>query len=284
MVFAIPVGIISVACLYISVNLAYFVVLPVQQIQESTAVATTFAASALGQFQSVIPFLVCIVLVGSLNSTLFVASRYLHAAAREHQLPAFLACTNKRHDSPRTALAFHLALAILFSFLGSIDQLISYVSFAMWLQRAFTMCALLRLRFWPSAHMQIHPEATQTPLLLPLTFFAVCLALVGVTLSQDFGTSAVGLAMLGMSLLVFALFLWDRALPRFDCYRKCAQFVNDEFCKLAQIVFNGQIKLDDGNDDDVEKEEEKNREEESDEEEEADEYYQQQSRPKKEQI
>uniref|UniRef100_A0A183C350 Aa_trans domain-containing protein n=1 Tax=Globodera pallida TaxID=36090 RepID=A0A183C350_GLOPA len=131
MSFAILAGILFVAVLYLAVNLSYFIVLTIPQMQTSSAVATTFAQHSLGRFQYAIPFLICVVLVGSLNSTLFVASRYLYAAARERQLPAFLSCMNVRHESPRAALLFHVALAIIFSFLGGIDRMIAYVAFAM---------------------------------------------------------------------------------------------------------------------------------------------------------
>uniref|UniRef100_A0A914I807 Amino acid transporter n=1 Tax=Globodera rostochiensis TaxID=31243 RepID=A0A914I807_GLORO len=131
MSFAILAGILFVAVLYLAVNLSYFIVLTIPQMQSSPAVATTFAQYSLGRFQYAIPFLICIVLVGSLNSTLFVASRYLYAAARERQLPAFLSCVNARHESPRAALFFHVGLAIIFSFLGGIDRMIAYVAFAM---------------------------------------------------------------------------------------------------------------------------------------------------------
>jgi amino acid transporter len=75
MTFAIAVGISTVAVLYLLMNAAYFIVLSIAQIEKSAAVATTFAQHSLGDFQYAIPFLVSVLLIGSLNSQLFAASR-----------------------------------------------------------------------------------------------------------------------------------------------------------------------------------------------------------------
>jgi amino acid transporter len=62
----------------------------------------------MGDLQYVMPLLVSILLIGSLNSTLFSASRYLYAGAREGHLPSFISIVNKEHDSPRFALFYHV--------------------------------------------------------------------------------------------------------------------------------------------------------------------------------
>uniref|UniRef100_A0A9J2PEL9 Amino acid permease/ SLC12A domain-containing protein n=1 Tax=Ascaris lumbricoides TaxID=6252 RepID=A0A9J2PEL9_ASCLU len=76
MPLAIIIGMTVVAIIYIATNISYFVVLSVDEIKASQAVASTFAAATLGNFQYAMPFLICVLLVGSLNSTLFSASRW----------------------------------------------------------------------------------------------------------------------------------------------------------------------------------------------------------------
>jgi amino acid transporter len=66
-------------------------------------------------------------MIGSLNGTFFSASRYLFAAARDRQFPLFLSCVNQKHGSPRAALFTHVLLAMAFSFLGDLDDLIDYL-------------------------------------------------------------------------------------------------------------------------------------------------------------
>ncbi|VDM24845.1 unnamed protein product [Toxocara canis] len=175
MPLAIIIGLVSVAVIYLATNVAYFVVLTKSQILASSAVASTFAQETLGGFQYAIPFLVSILLVGSLNGSIFSASRYLHAAARQGHLPPFISCANHRYDSPRAALVVCTLLSMAMSFAGNLDTLINYAGFAQWSQRACTMCALVWIRV---GHKPVHPDAIRTPIVLPIAFAIVCIALV----------------------------------------------------------------------------------------------------------
>uniref|UniRef100_A0A914D3E3 Amino acid transporter n=1 Tax=Acrobeloides nanus TaxID=290746 RepID=A0A914D3E3_9BILA len=215
MPLAIVIGMTMIAIFYLAINLSYFVVLTVAQIETSDAVAVSFAQAKL-------------------------ASRYLHAAARHGNLPSFISCTNKFHDSPRAALFVQIILAMGFSFAGNLDQLISYVSFAAWSQRAFTMLALLYIRFW---HLPVHPNAMRTPIILPILFFIICVGLVGVTIGQNFSEAAVGIFIIISGFLVFFMFMWDRALPSHEWYRRNASVANEKIAIVFQILFNGMIDL-----------------------------------------
>uniref|UniRef100_A0A914D4B5 Amino acid transporter n=1 Tax=Acrobeloides nanus TaxID=290746 RepID=A0A914D4B5_9BILA len=240
MPLAIIIGMTMIAIFFLAINLSYFVVLTVAQIEASDAVAVSFAQAKLGKFQYIMPFFISIILIGSLNSMLFVASRYLHSAGRHGNLPSFISCTNKFHDSPRVALFVHIILAMGFSFAGNLDQLISYVSFASWSQRAFTMLALLYIRFW---HLPVHPNAMRTPIILPILFFIICVGLVGVTIGQNFSDAAVGIGIIVGGFLVFFIFMWDRALPSREWYRRNASVANEKIAIVFQVLFNGMIDL-----------------------------------------
>ncbi len=132
---------------------------------------------------------------------------------------------NVANHSPRAALFFNVLLAIAFSFLGDIEQLINYVAFTMWLQRTFTMSALLYMRIRATP---VHPEAIHTPIIIPVIFLCVCLSLVCITIAQNFHTSAVGLSMLLASLVLYLVFLWERALPRLRNFNVWCEAINRE--------------------------------------------------------
>uniref|UniRef100_A0A914EEX7 Uncharacterized protein n=1 Tax=Acrobeloides nanus TaxID=290746 RepID=A0A914EEX7_9BILA len=172
--------------------------------------------------------------------TLHTWARYLHAAARHGNLPSFISCTNKFHDSPRAALFVHIIIAMGFSFAGNLDQLINYVAFAEWLQRAFTMLALLYIRFW---HLPVHSNALRTPIILPILFFINCVGLVGVTIGQDFSDAIVGIGIIIGGFLVFFIFMWNRALPSREWYRRNASVANEKIAIVFQILFNGMVDL-----------------------------------------
>jgi amino acid transporter len=116
--FAVLSGMAVVTALYLGMNFAYFVVLSPAEFEQSKAVAIvsgitavlpsipaqSFAHKTMGPLAFVMPLLIMLVLVGSINASYFGASRFLWAAARERHVPAFINCLNLRHDSPRAAL------------------------------------------------------------------------------------------------------------------------------------------------------------------------------------
>uniref|UniRef100_A0A914MUL7 Amino acid transporter n=1 Tax=Meloidogyne incognita TaxID=6306 RepID=A0A914MUL7_MELIC len=76
-------GISIVFLAYFCINIAYFAVLDVETMKSSNAVAALFSQKTLGGFSEAIPFLIGILLIGSLNSNLFCGSRYMYAAAKQ---------------------------------------------------------------------------------------------------------------------------------------------------------------------------------------------------------
>ncbi|EPB72647.1 hypothetical protein ANCCEY_08292, partial [Ancylostoma ceylanicum] len=97
-------GILIVCATYAAINVSYFVVLSPEEMKNSTAVAADFAQKTLGNFSYAIPFMVAILLIGTLNSNIFCGSRFMHAAAREGHLPTCISCVNEESNSPRAAL------------------------------------------------------------------------------------------------------------------------------------------------------------------------------------
>uniref|UniRef100_A0AC34Q3Y9 Uncharacterized protein n=1 Tax=Panagrolaimus sp. JU765 TaxID=591449 RepID=A0AC34Q3Y9_9BILA len=238
MPLAIVFAMTSIALFYLAINIAYFAILDVSTIQNSESVAIDFAKKTLGGFQYSVPFFVSIVLIGSLNSTMFSASRYLYAASREGHLPAFISCVNKFHDSPRVALFVHVLLAIMFSFLGGLSDLVQYISFAQWSQRMVTMVALLYMRF---THKPVHPDAIRTPIFLPIFFFICCTTLTVVTIIETPKTALVTGSLLIAGLIIFTIFKWEKTLNSIPSYKKFSNKLNVKIAFVFQIVFDGLI-------------------------------------------
>uniref|UniRef100_A0A0K0DZF7 Amino acid permease/ SLC12A domain-containing protein n=1 Tax=Strongyloides stercoralis TaxID=6248 RepID=A0A0K0DZF7_STRER len=236
MPLAIIFGMSTIAFIYVCLNVAYFSVLTVDEVLSSTAIATTFAQRTLGDFQYAVPFLISIVLIGSMNSTIFSASRYLQSASRKRALPSFIACTNYIHDSPRVAILVHIIIAIIISFVGDLDQLINYVSFCQWFQRGTTMIALLYIRFF---HIPVHSNATRMPIIMHIIFVLICGTLTIYTIVTEFNIARVGLICLAAGLLCYILFKWNFTLSRFELYKKYSSLVDRNAAVIAQVIFNG---------------------------------------------
>lgn len=75
MPLSIIIGMTCIGVIYVAVNIAYSVVLSVPEMLLSDAVAIDFAKKTLGSAAFVMPVMVAILLIGSLNSTMFSASR-----------------------------------------------------------------------------------------------------------------------------------------------------------------------------------------------------------------
>ncbi|MFH4979673.1 hypothetical protein AB6A40_006382 [Gnathostoma spinigerum] len=228
-------GMSLVVIIYLCTNLAYFTVLDVNTMKASTAVASMFAKEKLGSFQLAIPFLISLLLIGSMNSTMFSASRYLYAAARRGHLPTFISCLNPETDSPRAALIVNVILAMGISFLGDPASLIIYVGFAMWSLRGFTIFALLWIRF---RHIPVHPDAIKTPIIMPISFFIICTALISVTLVKNFSVAAFSVVIVIFGLIIYFTFIYDRALPSLSWFRKFRFCFNDVTTSFVQIILN----------------------------------------------
>ncbi|CAJ0964086.1 unnamed protein product, partial [Mesorhabditis belari] len=209
MPLALLTGILIVMITYILINLAYFVVLDVTVIKNSDAVAADFARAVLGNFRYAIPFMIAILLIGTLNSNIFVGSRYMQAAAWQGHLPPFISCIHGPSGSPRMALLCQSLLTIAISFVDT-DSLINYVTFVMWAQRVVTMSALLWIKF---RHIQVDPGAIRVPLVFSILFLVISIALVVVPLIQETKVTLIGIGIVLSGLLFYYPFVHSKHLP-----------------------------------------------------------------------
>lgn len=69
-------GVSIVTAVYLAMNISYMTVLTPGQIMNSTAVAADFAQITLGGFSYAIPFMIALLLIGTLNSNIFCGSRF----------------------------------------------------------------------------------------------------------------------------------------------------------------------------------------------------------------
>ncbi|KAI6196590.1 hypothetical protein M3Y94_01127500 [Aphelenchoides besseyi] len=117
MPLAIAIGMFIVSSVYLASNVAYFAVLDLSYILESNVpIASDFAQRALGSFSFLIDFFICVLMIGAVNSTVFSASRSLHAAAKRGYLPLCLSCTHIGNNSPQVALFVHVGFALSTAF------------------------------------------------------------------------------------------------------------------------------------------------------------------------
>uniref|UniRef100_A0A915E9J0 Uncharacterized protein n=1 Tax=Ditylenchus dipsaci TaxID=166011 RepID=A0A915E9J0_9BILA len=222
-------GILIVSVVYFAINIAYFAVLDVDTMKSSNAVAALFSQKTLGSFSAAIPFLIGVLLIGSLNSNLFCGSRYMFGAAKQGHLPACFSCVNVINESPRVAVFAQSALAIAISFVGDLDALIGYVMFGFWAQRIFTLVALLTIRY---KGIPVHPDAIRIPIALIYVFLAINIGLVIIPIIQDFAITSLGICICLVGFGFYFLFVYPTATPLILTH------INNAATVTASILFD----------------------------------------------
>ena len=109
-------GVLCVMLLYVSANVAYFLVLPVETMQQLThgTVAAEFASRICGPVGLVLASAVIMISVfGALNASLLVGPRLLVAMGRDGLAPRFLAHLHPRYETPALATFVFAGWSIL---------------------------------------------------------------------------------------------------------------------------------------------------------------------------
>ncbi|CAI5442040.1 unnamed protein product [Caenorhabditis angaria] len=228
-------GITISAVVFILMNISYFSVLSVQDFKSSPAVAVTFAERTLGDFHYVIPFLISLLLIGSMNTTIFACSRYMHSGAEQGVMPSMLRLVNLASNSPRMAVFFEVLIAICLSFIGDLDHIISYMSFALWSQRTATQAGFIYFKFTGKFNKSENPDRFIVPILVPIVFFAICIMLLVIPIIQNYQVAIYGLSLTAGGALIYIVFIYPDTLPNIF-YQ-----INDRTVKFCQLIFNASI-------------------------------------------
>jgi amino acid transporter len=222
-------GIAVVTLVYVCLNISFFAVLDVETMKSSNAVAALFSQRTMGKFSVAIPFLIGVLLIGSLNSNLFSGSRYMYAAAKQGHLPSCFSCVNFATDSPRVAIVAQSALAMGISFIGDLDALIGYVMFGFWAQRIFTLIALLTIRY---KGIPVHPEAVRVPISIIYLFLIINIVLVVIPIFQEFAVTSLGIFICCIGFAFYFLFVYPKtSIP-------ILSYLNDISTFIASIIFD----------------------------------------------
>lgn len=120
------------------------------------------------------PFLISFLLLGSMNSTIFGASRYLFAGAKNNVMPKMFKCVHPESMSPRISVLVGITMAIAISFVGNLEHLLNYATYAIWMQRTMVQIALIYMKF---KHFSFPSDAFRNPIFIPFIFLVICIAL-----------------------------------------------------------------------------------------------------------
>jgi APA family basic amino acid/polyamine antiporter len=204
---ALIVGLLAVAAVYLSVNLAYFYALPMSEIRGTVRIAERAATALVGSPGATLVALTVVVsTLGANAAILLTSSRLLYAMANDGLFFKAAASVHPRFHSPHVAVIGMTVWASLLALSGTYEQLFTYVVFTSVL---FSVCgglALFRLRRTQPATPR--PYRVWGYPFVPATFVMGGLVLTLNTLSERPFQSLAGLGLLALGLPAY--YYWKR--------------------------------------------------------------------------
>ncbi|CEF69804.1 Amino acid/polyamine transporter I family-containing protein [Strongyloides ratti] len=235
---AVIIGIFLITTIILSLNAAYYSILDLDTILTTTTVASTFVSKTFYIFEPIIPIVICIILIGSLNSSIFAASRFLQSAAEKKYLPKFISCKNGSSDSPRLALTLHALFVIIALFSGNIEFLLKFSGITQWCQRAVTVGALMWIRYKTPEYYNLK-STFKSPIIVPFIFFTTCISTVFTVAYEELSSVLFNFIIFIISGTIYLIF-FDERLKKQKMLQKLKLYLHNFDKKLvviAKIVF-----------------------------------------------
>lgn len=181
---ALATGTIIVILIYVIVNLAYFYVLPVSEVANSTLVASDVAERALSDFGGAfVAFAVMVSTFGTANGTIMVSARLYYAMAKENLFFSKLSKVHPKYRTPSSSLILQAIWTSILVISGTFDILTDMLIFVSWIFYAMGTLGVFVLRKkMPNAHREY--KVPFYPF-IPAIFVAFATAFVVFTLFND---------------------------------------------------------------------------------------------------
>lgn len=145
--FSLVLGTIIVAIIYTLINLTYLYALPLARIKGAINVAQLSAQALFNtEFAQVLSVAILLAIIASINATILAGARIYYAMASDNIFWSPFKKLHPAYNTPYVSIVCQMILACLFVFLGTFDQLLSYVVFVMLLSSIATGLAHLILR------------------------------------------------------------------------------------------------------------------------------------------
>lgn len=141
------IGTLVAMILYCALNSIYIYALPVKEMSGMVNIGEKAAYALFGPAPAtLISLLICLAILGTLNSTILTAPRIYYAMAKDGLFVGMMARVHPKYRTPHVSIGFQAALSCVLIILGTFNQLLTYVVFAMLLSSIASGIALFTLR------------------------------------------------------------------------------------------------------------------------------------------
>ena len=173
---ALMLGVAVVVAVYIALNAAYVLVLPLDRVLASTRIAADAAAAVAGpRASTAISVLVVISALGAMSGIILAGPRVYYAMARDGLLFEWMGAVHPRFQSPHAAIAAQAVWSSILVMTGSYRALFTRVVYTEWIFFGALALGVMRLR--RSAGYQPAFRAWGFPI-APLVFASICFGIV----------------------------------------------------------------------------------------------------------
>jgi basic amino acid/polyamine antiporter, APA family len=207
---ALMLGTALVVVIYLALNAAYLLVLPLDRVLASTRIAADATAEVAGaSAAAAIAGLVAVSSLGAMSGIILAGPRVYYAMAQDGLLFGWMGAVHPRFRTPHAAIAAQAVWSSALAFTGSYRTLFTRVVYTEWIFFGALAIGAMRLRrragHAPAFRAWGFPVA-------PLVFAAACAAIVFNQIMFDPRESAIGLALVAAGLPVYAW--WRRRLVK----------------------------------------------------------------------
>lgn len=172
------IGTSTVIILYLLINIFIFKSVPFKNIQGEIAVIKLASDFAFGFFPGkLFSIIIALILLSSISAFIIIGPRVYHAMSKNGHFPSFAGEIHKKHKVPSKAILIQCIISIMMVIVGSIEQLLIYIGFALWL---FPLLSVIGLMIFKNK-LQKNKERVKTlgyPI-TPLFFIVNTICLMG---------------------------------------------------------------------------------------------------------
>ncbi len=198
---------LTVIGLYVGVNVAFMILLPLDSIAASKMVASDAATRLLGPIgAAAVSAAVIVSTFGANNGFIFTSPWIYYAMAKEGLFFKWLSSVHPRYNTPIPSLVVQAILATAVLLTGTFNQLATYVVFASWIFYAMSAAGVILLRKRRPAAAR--PYRTWGYPLTPILFLLFAFILVVETIREDPRDAAIGTGIILLGLPIYAI--WAR--------------------------------------------------------------------------
>jgi APA family basic amino acid/polyamine antiporter len=214
--FALVFGTLLITFLYVLMNVAYFLALPVNEMQGMVRIAEKATTALHGPAAAgFISGLVLVSVLGALNGAIFAGPRVYYALARDRLFFKRVAKIHPRFQTPSFAILLQALWASILALTGSFEQLFTFAMFVgilFWIAAAASVFTL-RKKF-PDLP---RPYKTWGYPLVPMVFI---ITLSGVLLSALLKRPVQSLTGLGITMIGIPVYYWWKKKIHMDNKQK----------------------------------------------------------------